>query len=134
MDVVYVISAEPPDLSLTTKAAAALGGSALLLRLVEVLIDERVTRDLAEARAVNGWLAELARLEASGRLAPEVRDEVVRGLYPRRDPRAFRQLAIVEIRPSRALEGNPFEAFLRPGLRRSYVDAGRAAANAITIT
>ena len=132
IDVVYVVAAEPADMCLGPRRAAALGGSDLLLRLVEMLIDERLTRDLAEARAVNGWVATLARLEASGALAPGARDEVIRGLYPRRDPRAFRQVDVVEIRPREPLEGSSFAAFFRPGLRRRYLEAGRAAAQAVS--
>lgn len=132
IDVVYVIAAEPADMSLGLERAAALGGPDLLPRLVEMLIDERLSRDLAEARAVNGWIATLARLEASGSLTPGARDEVVRGLYPRRDPRAFRHVDVVEIRPREALEGSAFEAFFRPRLRRRYVEAGRTAALAVS--
>jgi predicted acylesterase/phospholipase RssA len=133
VDAVYVISADPANLSLTPADAAALGGSDLVLRLVEMLIDERLTRDLAEARAVNGWIATLARLEASGDLAPGARDEVIRGLYPRRDPSAFRHVHLVEIRPGQPLEGNPFEAFFRPSLRHDYVEAGREAARTVAV-
>lgn len=131
IDVVYVIAADPADLSMTSEQAAALGGLDLFLRLVETLVNERLTRDLAEARAVNDWIEVLARLEASGALAPAARDEVIRGLYPNRDPRAFRRLELVEIRPERPLEGNPFEAFFRPGLRHAYIEQGRAAARAV---
>ena len=130
IDVVYVIAGDPPNMSITAKAAAALGGTDLVLRLVEMLIDERLTRDLAEARAVNAWVDALTRLEAKGDLASGVRDEVVRGLYPKRNPRAFRRVDLVEIRPGEPLEGNSFEAFFRPGLRHRYVEAGRAAAAA----
>jgi predicted acylesterase/phospholipase RssA len=133
IDVVYVISAEPTDMSLTAKEAAALGGSDLLLRLVDMLIDERLTRDLAEARAVNGWVAKLAQLEVTGALAPGVRDEVIRGLYPTRDPRTLREVELVEIRQCKQLEGSAFEAFFRPGLRHEYVEAGRAAAKEAAI-
>jgi predicted acylesterase/phospholipase RssA len=133
IDAVYVIAADPADLKMSAEQASKLGGLGLVGRLAEMLIDERLTRDLAEARLVNDWLATLARLEASGELTRAARDEVIRGLYPIRDPRAFRHVHIVEIRPGRALEGNAFEAFFRPGLRRDYVEAGREAARAVAV-
>lgn len=131
IDVVYVISADPADMSLKPRDAAALGGSDLVLRLVEMVIDERLTRDLAEARAVNAWIDTLEKLEGAGKLAPEVRDEVVRGLYPDRDPGAFRHIRIVEIRPEAQLKGNPFKGFFNADLRHSYIEKGRAAARVV---
>jgi predicted acylesterase/phospholipase RssA len=130
IDAVYVIAADPADLSLKREDAAALGGSDLVLRLVEMLIDERLTRDLAEARAVNAWIETLKRLVESGGLTRTARDEVVHGLYPNRDPAAFRHVGIVEIRPAQHLKGNPFKGFFNGDLRHSYIEQGRAAAQA----
>jgi predicted acylesterase/phospholipase RssA len=130
IDVVYVISVDPAEMSLKQKDAEALGGVDLALRLVEMLIDERLTRDLAEARAVNAWVETLKRLVATGALTPAARDEVVHGLYPNREPAAFRHIEIVEIRPEQQLKGNPFKGFFDGALRHSYVEQGRMAAHA----
>ncbi|GEJ59027.1 patatin-like phospholipase family protein [Anaeromyxobacter diazotrophicus] len=130
VEAIYVISAEPADLTLAPSAAAALGGSALLLRLVELLIDERLTRDLAEARAVNAWLAVLDRLERQGALSSAARADIVQALYPGREPGAVRPVELVEIRPPALLAGNAFKGFFRRELRRAYVEQGRAAARA----
>lgn len=130
IDVVYVISVDPAEMSLKQKDAEALGGVDLALRLVEMLIDERLTRDLAEARAVNAWVETLKRLVATGALTPAARDEVVHGLYPNRVPAAFRHIEIVEIRPEQQLKGNPFKGFFDGALRHSYVEQGRMAAHA----
>jgi len=130
IDVVYVISADPAGMLLKQKDAWKLGGFDLVARLVEMLIDERLTRDLAEARAVNAWVGTLKRLVATGGLTPAARDEVVHGLYPNREPAAFRHIEIVEIRPEQQLKGNPFKGFFCGDLRRDYVEQGRAAARA----
>lgn len=82
-------------------------------------------------RAVVGtWLDVLDALQAAGTLTTAAREEVIRGLYPHRDPGTFRRLALVEIRPAAPLPGNPFTGFVRKGLRREYVALGRAAAQA----
>ncbi len=124
---VYVIAADPEDVSIPEARAADLGGLGLLTRLIEMLINERLVRDLSEARAVNAWLGTLDRLVARRELTPAARAEVVEGLYGR-DAGTFRRLALVEIRPERPLEGGSFSGFFRPDLRRAYLRAGWAAA------
>jgi len=124
---VYVIVADPADAAIPEAAARDLGGVGLLTRLVDILIHERLVRDLAEARAVNGWLAALDRLVARRQLAPAARAEVIEALYGR-DAATFRQIELVEIRPDRPLEGGSFSGFFRPDLRRSYLRAGWDAA------
>jgi NTE family protein len=124
---VYVIVADPADASMSESAARDLGGVGLLSRLVDILIHERLVRDLAEARAVNGWLATLDRLVARRQLARAARAEVIEALYGG-DAGTFRQLELVEIRPARPLEGGSFSGLFRPDLRRSYLRAGWDAA------
>jgi NTE family protein len=124
---VYVVVAEPADLSLPIPRAARLRGIDLGARLVEMAVDERLVRDLAEARAVNAWLDTLDRLEASGELSAAARRDVIEGLY-RRDAARFRRLEIVEIRPRTPLQGSAFDGFFRPALRRAYLRAGWDAA------
>ncbi len=124
---VYVVAAEPADVSLPNPRAARLHGVHLGARIVEMVVNERLVRDLAEARAVNAWLDTLDRLEASGELSPAARRDVIEGLY-HRDAADFRRLEIVEIRPKTPLEGSAFDGFFRPALRRAYLRAGWAAA------
>jgi NTE family protein len=124
---VYVIVADPADASMSPSDARDLGGVGLLTRLIDILIHERLVRDLAEARAVNGWLATLDRLVARRQLAPAARAEVIEALYGG-DAGTFRQLELVEIRPDRPLEGGSFSGLFRPELRRSYLRAGWDAA------
>ena len=79
---------------------------------------------------MNAWVETLKRLVAAGALTPAARDEVVHGLYPNRDPAAFRYVKIVEIRPEQRLEGSSFKGFFNGELRHRYIEQGRAAAHA----
>lgn len=97
-----------------------LRGVSLVAQLVEIMVAERLYRDLREAYSVN---ATLARLEA------EVPDGEARAAALR----AFgwsnrRRLEIVEIRPTVPLEGGPFDGFLSRPLREDYVSMGRQVA------
>lgn len=127
---VYVIVAEPADLSLSPADATRLGGLPLGVRLVDLVVNERLVRDLAEARAVNRWLDVLDRLEASGELGRGARRRIVEGMFPGRDAGSYRQLALVEIRPPRALEGGAFAGFVSRRLRCTWLRAGWEAARA----
>jgi predicted acylesterase/phospholipase RssA len=128
VDVVYVIAADPANMEIPPAGAAKLGGIHLGLRLAEMLIDERLVRDLAEAKAVNGWLDVLDRLQRENKIDAATRGEIIKGLYPRRRPDTFRKVAIIEIRPEKALEGTAFSAFFKAALRRSYIEDGWSAA------
>jgi NTE family protein len=127
---VYVISADPADASIPPARAARLGGVALGVRLAEMVVNERLVRDLAEARAVNRWIGVLDRLGSEGRLDASARRRIVEGLFPGRDAGSFRRVDVVEIRPERALEGGAFGGFFRRGLRRAWLRAGWEAARA----
>ncbi len=110
----YPALLEPPPPPLT--------GLSLLAQVVEVLVQERLYRDLREAYAVN---ATLAKLEA------EVPDPTVRAAVLR----AFgwsgrRRLEIVEIRPFTPLEGGAFDGFLSRRFREDYIASGRTVARA----
>jgi predicted acylesterase/phospholipase RssA len=102
-------------------------------RLIDMLIDERLSRDLHEAESFN---AELARLDAKldaleaqlgaeqlgavcpgERLATQVRREL-----------NWRTLSFLEIRPPKDLDGNQVVGFLSKSLRRRYLQAGHDAA------
>jgi NTE family protein len=125
---VYVIVAHPPGMRIPVPEAAGLGGVSLGMRLVEMLIEERLVRDIREAQAVNAWLDALDGLERTSRIDAATRDEIIGALYPGRDARSLRKLDIVEIRPAQALEGSSFSGFFSAGTRRAYVDEGFEAA------
>jgi predicted acylesterase/phospholipase RssA len=99
-----------------------LHGGALLVHLAEILVQERLCRDLREAHATNHALAELAALVPD----PRARRAVLEAI----GWKGRRPIEIVEIRPPRALPGGAFDGFCRPALREEYIDAGHEAARA----
>jgi NTE family protein len=109
----YPLRYEPP---------AALQGGPLLLHLVDVLVQERLYRDLREAYATNDALTRLAVL------VPDPRSRAV--LLDAIGWRGRRPVDIVEIRPSSPLPGNAFDGLFRSALRDAYVEAGEEAAQA----
>ena len=100
------------------------GGLTLIGRIADILINERLFRDLREAEAVNGRLEALARLRKDGTLDEAQLEKVRRAV----DLGEARQLEILQVRPARELTGNPFSGFFSRDLRKAYLDAGRAAA------
>ncbi len=97
-------------------------GAGLLAHLADVLVNERLYRDVREARAVN---RALARLEDEFPTA-FMRERVLAALGW--DGR--RRIEIVEIRPAFPLAGSAFDGFFSRSLRESYLRAGEDAARA----
>lgn len=102
-------------------------GAALAGRLLDVLVQERLFRDLKEASARNRALADLGELVSAGRLSPEQLDAVLDAI----GWSALRRLDIIQIRPKQVLPGGAFGGFADCALRQEYVDAGREAATAV---
>jgi NTE family protein len=102
----------PPDLR----------GLNLAGHLADMLINERLYRDLRQAEDVNQGLKKLAALG----LPPATLDNVKAaiGWTKRKD------LEIVSIRPREPLDGNSFSGFKSQELRKKYVAKGREAAGA----
>ncbi|HEX8953904.1 MAG TPA: patatin-like phospholipase family protein [Polyangia bacterium] len=117
LDEVILISPYPAVFS----SMPALEGVELVSPLVDILIHERVYRDLKAADAANVTIERLQALAAAGTLGPEQLDAVLATLK-------LRPLRIVAIRPPIELEGNSFTGFLHKRLREDYIAAGRAAA------
>jgi hypothetical protein len=113
---IVVVTPEPQSIT----PPEPLAGVNLVGHIAEILINERVFRDLHTAESVNGYLAKLDALRAEG-VSPEV-IERVKGVF------GWRPLEVVQIRPEQALRGNAFEAFGNHDLRAEYIDAGRKAA------
>lgn len=99
----------------------ALEGVDLVSRLVDILIHERVYRDLKAADAANATITKLRALAAAGTLDDAQLAAVLATLE-------LRPLRIITIRPPVELEGNSFTGFLHKKLREDYIAAGRAAA------
>jgi NTE family protein len=121
IDRIVVVSPNP---LVATPAERHEGGLRLLGRIVDVLINERLYRDLREAHEVNAHLKALEVLHATGVLDDAQLEKVKRAV----DLDDARWLEIVQIRPERELEGNPFDGFRDRGLRARYIEAGRRAA------
>jgi NTE family protein len=111
----YPAVADPPK---------KLHGVDLLSHLVEMLIHERLYRDLHDAEQVNASVRELEKLVAQGRLAAEQARQVL-------DVMGWRRVELVAIRPEHELPGNAFSGLFHRDLRVSYVEAGRRAARAV---
>lgn len=103
----------------------ALEGVELVSRLVDILIHERVYRDLKAAEAANAVVARLRALAQAGTLDEEQLSAVLATLGD------LRPLKIVPIRPAAELPGNSFTGFLHQHLREEYIAAGRDAARAL---
>ena len=116
-DHVIVVTGTP----LNAPSEPELKGLELIGKEVDVAINERLFRDLQQARSVNQKLADLRAALAGLPLDDAQRDAVVGAL-------GWAPLAITEIRPERPLRGNAFAALGDAQLREEYIQAGRDAA------
>ncbi len=95
-------------------------GFALVEHLTDILVNERLYRDLKEAREVNHALHALAAALPD----PSQHTAALRALgWTGRRP-----IEIVELRPRVALSGTAFDGLFSSSLREEYIQAGRAAA------
>ncbi len=123
LDAVVVIS---PTVEQLRAPIGDLNGADYIGHLVEVLINERLYRDLHEAEARNATIRALAALDdttlpAAGRLA------VQRAL----GWEGVRAVEIVQIRPLDDLPGTAFSALRDAGERAAYIATGAARARAV---
>ena len=116
VDRIVVISPEP----LLVSPPEPLAGLNLLGHIAEILINERLYRDLHDAESVNGMLKKIEALSEHG-LSDAAVQQVKSAL-------GWRKLEIVQIRPPEKLAGNAFEAFSDQARRLEYIEAGRRAA------
>ena len=103
-------------------------------RLIQMLIDERLARDLHDAQSFN---AELTRLDAKldqvqrDSLRPSGQGFSGKGLALEvREQLNWRHLEFLEIRPEVELSGNILSGFYSRHHRQDYIEAGHAAADA----
>ncbi|MCS6899401.1 MAG: patatin-like phospholipase family protein [Myxococcales bacterium] len=108
---VIVVSPQPPR----PPPPTSLGGLDLLGHLVDILINERLHRDLQLAHRIN---ARLELLEQEMADLPEPRRRaILRAL-------GWRRLEVIEIRPLQALPGNALTGFWDREARAIYHEAG----------
>lgn len=86
-------------------------------RLLEMVIEERLARDLNEAKSFN---EELVKLYRAG-VDPRTLDREVK----------WRLLQFVELRPARDLPGSLISGFISASRRRLYIQEGQAAARQV---
>jgi predicted acylesterase/phospholipase RssA len=114
---VFVVSSQvrvPPE------PPVNIHGPALLAHMADVLIEERLYRDLRAAYARNEALRRLAGVLPD----PAERARVVEAIgWGEVEP-----LEIVEIRPGRELAGGMFDGFFQRELREEYVASGQESA------
>jgi len=119
IDRIFVIRPSP-----SVAETSHLSGCQLAAHIIDILITERLNRDLNEAAEINRQLAAVERLAGTngfGELQLRQIKEAV-GL------RYARPVEIVIIEPQVALAGNPLTALRDRELRRAYVEEGRDAA------
>jgi predicted acylesterase/phospholipase RssA len=97
----------------------------LVGQAADIAVNERLFRDLLQARKVNDKLDRLAEaLNAAGASAAQL--AAVNGAL------GWKKLEVIEIRPETPLQGNAFDALGSRQLRAEYLDLGvRAAQRAL---
>jgi NTE family protein len=96
-------------------------GIDLVMHLVDILIHERLYRDLHDAARLNAVIAKLGALVETNVLSAEQMKQVLTIL-------AADKIEVITIRPATDLPGNTFDGFRDRGLREQYVVAGQQAA------
>jgi predicted acylesterase/phospholipase RssA len=117
IDRVFVISPQP---RVDGQVPEDLSGSGLVSHLAEMLIEERLYRDLRGAYAMNEALVRLATVVPDDALRAKVLEAVGWG--------GRRPIDIVELRPQEDLPGGMFDGFFSRELRETYVRSGEDAA------
>lgn len=116
VEAVVVVSTSVEDAT----APAALHGVGLIGHLAEMLIDERLYRDLREAVDVNHALDALDALVAAAQLTAGQRAQVLGAIgWAER-----RKIDLVRIRPVEDIAGNAFSGFFDRDVRAELLEAG----------
>jgi predicted acylesterase/phospholipase RssA len=114
---IVVVTSEPGRVLEATE----FGGPALVSRIAEILINERVSNDIATATKTNARLDAVVRALDSTAASPQTKAAVLGAL-------GWRKLALTVIQPDQELGGNSFSGFFDRALREAYVEAGERAA------
>src|SRR5262249_42430068 len=119
VDAVVVIAS---SVELRTKPTSELHGVELGGHLAEMLVGERLYRDLREAEQINDGVRRLGELADRGVLDRGQLDQVLAAVgWPGRRP-----ISIIQIRPTDDLPGSAFAGFFDAKLRNGYIEAGMA--------
>lgn len=96
-------------------------GFGLLNHLIEILINERLFRDLKLAQNVNREADKLDKLHEDGVITKKQLDEIMKELD-------IRRVEVTEVRPEHGLKSGAFSGFFHKEDRVNLVQAGRKAA------
>ncbi len=119
VDRIIVVCAHPRLVRAPTNAR----GLTLASEFVDILINERLYRDLRDAYDVNRFVDQLEALRIEGKLTEEA-TRAVSAL------KRWRRVDIIEIRPSEPLPGSAIDGFGDRSLRERYIELGADAAAA----
>jgi NTE family protein len=115
-----------PTVALRESSARRLHGTRLIGHLIEMLINERLYRDLRHNEQIK---AAAARLDA---LSPEVLDAgQLAAVRQALDWHSLRALEVVPIRPLVPLPGTAFSGFFHPDQRETLIQEGMARARQV---
>ncbi len=119
-----IVVVTPHDAGPPAAPAGGWRGLDLLGQAVDILINERLHRDVQYARKVNAKLEAVRRALDGAPDADATFERVAAALR-------WRDLPIDLVRPERPLEGNSFDGFGDRDLRVRYVEAGVAAGESL---
>jgi NTE family protein len=120
VDRVFVIAPNPPEMPPLTDAA----GEMLVNRMADILVGERLFRDMTEAYRINDALRGLDALVTDGTLTPA---QLAR-IHETLGWEDFKHIDLVPIRPASALQGGHLTGFFSSEVRLDYIRLGRQAA------
>jgi predicted acylesterase/phospholipase RssA len=119
IDRVFVVSPQP---RVSVQNPRDLKGLGLITHLAEMLLEERLFRDLRGAYEMNAALGRLEKIVPDPEVRAQVLDTIGWG--------GRKQIAIVELRPPVSLPGDMFDGFFSRDLREAYVRSGEETARA----
>jgi NTE family protein len=117
---VIVVTTEPHALPPEAEPA----GAALIAKLADILINERIAHDLGQAHRTNALLRSVTSALDSTSATSETRAAVLGAL-------GWRDLRLILVCPDPPLQGTSLSAFADRELRRAYIEAGRVAAEKV---
>ncbi len=115
----HIIMAVPFPANIAPKKS--LRGMSLLNHFIEILINERLYRDLKEAHSINDEVAALKKLTDKKLINAKQLEDILKILK-------MRKVEITEIRPGKSLSANSFSGFFSKKVRISLVADGQKAA------
>lgn len=102
-------------------------GLDLASRFSDVIVNERLYRDLLNADKVNQIVSKLNQLKASKSIS-EDQFKKIEAVFDYK-----REIEIIQIRPKKRLEGNGFSGLFDKRLRENYIKEGMKSAQEITL-